>query len=142
MKHLSAFAPYLLCLLIPSQATSGPIAKEVEVNGVRLPYVEQGTGEAIVFVHGVLSDLRSWEPVRERISGEYRYIAYTQRYFGTGPWRDEGQNFSVATHADDLVRFIASLDTGPVHLVGWSYGGQVATAATLKDPSLVRSLIL
>src|SRR5262249_21893412 len=116
MKRLSAFAPYLLCLLMPSPATSGPIAKEVEVNGVRLAYVEQGRGEAIVFVHGVLSDLRSWESVREAIAGKYRFVPYTQRYFGTGPWRDEGQHFSVATHADDLVKFIASLDMGPVHL--------------------------
>ena len=48
-----------------SSAMSGPLAKEIEVNGVRLPDVEQGSGESIVFVHGVFSDLRIWEPVRE-----------------------------------------------------------------------------
>jgi pimeloyl-ACP methyl ester carboxylesterase len=34
------------------------LAKEIEVNGVRLSYVEQGFGEPIVFVHGAFSDLR------------------------------------------------------------------------------------
>jgi pimeloyl-ACP methyl ester carboxylesterase len=117
-------------------------AKEVEINGVRLEYIEQGSGEPIVFVHGALQDLRAWEPVREEIAKRYRFIAYTQRYFGTKPWPDEGENFSVATHADDLAKFITSLNAGPVHLVGWSHGGLVAATAAVSDPSLVRSLIL
>jgi pimeloyl-ACP methyl ester carboxylesterase len=117
-------------------------AKEVELNGVRLQYVEQGSGEPIVFVHGAPHDLRAWEPVREAIAERYRFIAYTQRYFGTKPWPDEGKNFSIATHADDLAKFITSLNAGPVHLVGWSHGGLVAVTAALSDPSLVRSLIL
>ena len=117
-------------------------AKEVEINGVRLQYVEQGAGEPMVLVHGAPSDLRVWEPVREGIAKKYRFIAYTQRYFGTQPWPDEGKGFSVATLADDLAKFITSLNVGPVHLLGWSYGGLVATPAALKNPSLVRSLIL
>ncbi|KRR09853.1 alpha/beta fold hydrolase [Bradyrhizobium valentinum] len=142
MVRLSVLASLLLSLVIPSSATSAPLAKEVEINGVRLPYVEQGSGEPVVFVHGVPSDLRSWEPVRESIAKKYRFIAYTQRYFGTGPWPDDGKNLSVATLADDLAKFIATLNAGPVHLVGWSYGGQVITTAAVKNPSLVRSLIL
>jgi pimeloyl-ACP methyl ester carboxylesterase len=117
-------------------------AKEVEVNGVRLQYIEQGSGEPVVFVHGAPHDLRAWEPVREAIAKGYRFIAYTQRYFGTEPWRDEGKNYSIATHADDLAKFITSLNAGPVHLVGWSHGGLVAVTAAVRDPSLVRSLIL
>ena len=117
-------------------------AKDVEVNGVRLQYIEQGSGEPIVFVHGAPHDLRAWEPVREEVAKKYRFIAYTQRYLGTEPWPDEGKNFSIATHADDLGKFITSLNAGPVHLVGWSHGGLVAVTSALSDPSLVRSLIL
>jgi pimeloyl-ACP methyl ester carboxylesterase len=114
---------------------------EAEINGVRLPYVEQGAGEPMVFVHGFVSDLRIWQPIKDEIAKKYRFIAYTQRYFGTGPWNDDGELFSVGTLSDDLVKFIVSLKAGPVHLVAWSYGGQVATVAALKNPSLVRSLI-
>ena len=117
-------------------------AREVEVNGVRLQYIEHGSGEPIVFVHGAPHDLRAWEPVREAIAKRYRFIAYTQRYFGTKPGPDEGKNYSIATHADDLAKFITSLNAGPVHLVGWSHGGLVSVTAALGDPSLVRSLIL
>jgi len=122
--------------------TQSQAAKKVEINGVRLEYIEQGSGEPIVFVHGAPHDLRAWEPVREEIAKTYRFIAYTQRYFGTEQWPDEGKNFSIATHADDLAKFITALNARPVHLVGWSHGGLVAVTAALSDPSLVRSLIL
>jgi pimeloyl-ACP methyl ester carboxylesterase len=93
-------------------------------------------------VHGAISDLRVWEPVREEIAKKYRFIAYTQRYHGVGAWKDEGKEYSTATHADDLAKFITSLNAGPVHLVGWSGGGAIGMTAALTNPSLVRSLIL
>lgn len=140
--------PLLLCLLTPSPVIADLSAKEVEVNGVRLQYVEQGSGEPIVFVPGGLQDLRAFEPVREEITkrkevaNKYRYIALTQRYYGTGPWPDDGKHFSIATHARDLAKFISALNAGPVHLVGYSYGGAVAATAAIENPSLVRSLIM
>src|SRR5262245_24426970 len=119
---------------------SGPLAKEIEVNGVRLSYVEQGAGEPIVFVHGAFSDLRVWEPVREEVAKRYRFIAYTQRYHGVGVWKNNGQEYSTATHADDLAKFIRSFNVGPVHLVGRSAGGRIAMTAALRNPALVRTL--
>jgi pimeloyl-ACP methyl ester carboxylesterase len=98
--------------------SSAPLNKEIEVNGVRLQYVEDGTGEPVVFVHGALSDNRAWEPDRNEIAKKYHLIAYTQRYFGTSAWKDDGKEFGVATHADDLAKFISSFNVGPVHLVG------------------------
>jgi pimeloyl-ACP methyl ester carboxylesterase len=142
MARLSALTPLLLCLVVPSPGISGTSAKEVEVDGVRLKYLDQGSGQPVVFVHGAISDHRAWEPIRDEIARKYRFIALTQRYFGTGLWKDDGKEFSVATFADDLAKFITSLDAGPVHLVGWSFGGQVATTAAVNNPSLIRSLIL
>ena len=120
----------------------GPLAKEIEVNRVRLSYVEQGSGEPIVFVHGAFSDLRVWEPVREEVAKRYRFIAYTQRYHGVGAWKDDGKEYSTATHADDLAKFITSLNLGLVHVVGRSSGGRVAMTAALRNPALVRTLTL
>jgi pimeloyl-ACP methyl ester carboxylesterase len=51
---------------------------EAEVNGVRLPHVEQGSGEPMVFVHGLITDLRAWLPIKDEIAKTYRFIAYTQ----------------------------------------------------------------
>lgn len=36
-------------------------AQTVEVNGATLAYIEEGTGDPVVFVHGAISDLRTWQ---------------------------------------------------------------------------------
>lgn len=123
-------------------APLAPQLRQVTVNGAELPYVEQGRGVPVVFVHGSMTDSRIWEAQRPAVSPRYRYIAYTQRYFGTQPWPDAGGNFSQRTHADDLVAFIKSLGVGPVHVVAWSYGGSVATLAASQHSEWFRSLSL
>jgi hypothetical protein len=57
MVRSSVLASLLLCL-VPSIATSAPLTKEIEVNGARLSYVEEGSGEPIVFVHGAATCVR------------------------------------------------------------------------------------
>lgn len=131
-KHLTAIVPLLVSFLIPATTTSAPEGKEVELNGVVLPYQEEGSGDAIVFVHGGLSGPAVWGPVRAATGKKYRSISYTQRYYGSAPWPDDGKNFNLATYAEDLAKLIQSLNAGPAHLVGWSYGGAVATIAALK----------
>lgn len=139
---------FLICVCIAVFVTVGspraadPVTKEVEVNGVVMPFVDQGTGDTILFVHGAVSDLRVWEPIRREVADKHRFIAITLRYFGTGDWPDKGEQFSVATHANDVAAFIKTLNVGPVHLIGWSYGANVATVAALQNPNLVKSLIL
>ncbi len=32
----------------------------IRVNGTDLAYIERGKGDAVVFVHGAVTDLRSW----------------------------------------------------------------------------------
>lgn len=60
MVRFSACSCFLVCILAISAATAEPLAKDVEINGVRLRYVEQGSGEPAVFVHGIPSDLRAY----------------------------------------------------------------------------------
>ncbi|MGJ7459649.1 alpha/beta fold hydrolase [Halomonas sp. MA07-2] len=113
----------------------------VEVNGVTLTYVDEGEGTPVVFVPAAIADHRVWEPYREAIAREHRIIAYTQRYFGTEPWPDDGEQFSSETHAADLADLLRALDVGPAYLVTWSYSGQVATQVALEHPELVRGMV-
>ncbi len=116
--------------------------RQLRVNGVDLSYLDHGTGTPVVFVHGAFSDLRFWEPQRQAIAQQYRFIAYTYRYHGTAPWPDAGQDYSAATHTADLAAFIRELNAGPVHLVALSYGGLLATLVASEHPELLRSLTL
>jgi pimeloyl-ACP methyl ester carboxylesterase len=113
---------------------------ELRVNGVKLSYVDQGMGKPVVFVHGAWMDLPYWEPQREAVAEKYRFIAYTLRYHGTGQWLDDGRHYSTATHLADLTAFIRQLNAGPVHLVGLSMGGRLATLMALEHPDLLLTL--
>jgi pimeloyl-ACP methyl ester carboxylesterase len=119
-----------------------PHLQQALVDGVTIGYLEQGLGTPVVFVHCAVADHRVWEAQREDVSSRYRYIAVDLRYFGAAPWPDDGTNYSLATHAHDLAGFIRQLGAGPVHVVGWSYGGSVALALAVKYPDLVLSLFL
>lgn len=119
-----------------------PKVQHARVNGVDLAYVEQGHGVPVVLVHGGAGDHRHWEGQREAVAERYRFIAPTQRYFGTDPWPDDGSAFSMATHADDLAAFIRHLNGGPAHVVGWSYGGAIAIVLAVHHPEWVKSLFV
>jgi pimeloyl-ACP methyl ester carboxylesterase len=119
-----------------------PEVHRARVNGVDLPYVDQGHGPSVVFVHGVPGDHRIFEGQRGAVAERYRFIAPTQRYFGPDPWPDDGAGFSMATHADDLAAFLRELGGGPAHVVGWSYGGGIAIVLAVRHPEWVKSLFV
>lgn len=128
-----------LAALVPIAAAAERDA--MQIGDTTLPYVDEGDGAPVVFVHGAISDLRVWEPYRARIGEAYRFVAYTQRYFGAGTWPDNTDDFQRSTHVDDLVSFVEGLDAGPVHLVTWSYSGEIGIHAMLRRPDLFRSAV-
>lgn len=111
----------------------------LQVNGIDLEYVDEGTGIPVVFSHGAGSDLRYWEPQRKVFAARYRFVAYSHRFHGAGPWPAKG-DYSAAAHVHDLVAIIRRLEAGPVHLVGFSTA--IALRAILREPGLVRSLTI
>ncbi|MCE6958144.1 alpha/beta hydrolase [Cereibacter sphaeroides] len=117
-----------------------PETKQVEAAGASFPVVEVGKGEPVLFVHGAFGDYRAWDLVRDAASKGHRFIAYTQRHFGTSDWPDEPV-YGRDVHESDLT---ALLDTWsePVHLVGWSYSGPIVLQAALDRPDLVRKVAI
>lgn len=138
MRNLLATAAILCATLPPAGAA---LAQTISVDGTDLTVVSDGEGPPVLFVHGAISDHRVWEPYRERIARSHRFLAYDQRYFGAAPWPDDGAGFSADAHAADLISLIEQLDLGPVSLVSWSYGGEVAARAAVARPDLFRAMI-
>lgn len=114
----------------------------VRVRGANLAYIEQGSGDPVVCVHGVFADHRNWGPQRHAIALRGRFIAYSQRYFGPDAWPDGGKNYSQQTHVADLVAFIRQLDIGPAYVVGRSYGATIALIAAVQHPELIHALLV
>lgn len=139
--HRSSGSLALLAFLAPVVAIAEDATVEhVEAAGARFPYVEAGDGEPVLFVHGAFADHRAWEPMREAVVEGHRFIAYTQRGFGTEDWPEE-PGFARDVHEADLVALLDAWGE-PMHLVGWSYGGPVVLQAALDRPDLVRRVVV
>jgi pimeloyl-ACP methyl ester carboxylesterase len=115
---------------------------KLEIEGASLQYVERGTGEPVVFVHGSASDWRTWLTQIDALGEGYRAIAYSRRYHWPNRPIVHGADYAMAQHVADLGAVLRSLGAAPAHLVGHSYGGFVALLLALRKPELVRSLIL
>ncbi len=126
----------------PHPSTAEMQVKKLKVNVVELAYVEAGREETVIFVHGGgIGDWRSWEVLRPFISEKYHYVSLSRRYHHPNPWLDDGRNYTMAQHVQDVAAFIRGLDAGKVHLVGNSYGGEIAARVALKYPELLRSVV-
>ena len=108
----------------------------------RRAHLDEGVGPAVVLVHGSTTDHRIWVPHATILGQRFRVVAPTQRYFGRSPWQDDGQSFSISTHAADLAEFISGSGLAPVSLVGWSYGAAVCLTMAVQSRELVERLIL
>lgn len=110
--------------------------------GVPLEYVEQGSGDPVVFVHGVLGDYRVWRNQMEPFAQRYRVIAYSRRNHFPNAWSDYPSNYSLELERDDLAGLIQGLGLSTVSLVGSSLGGTIAALLALDKPGMVRKLVL
>jgi esterase len=119
-----------------------PDVKTLEVNGYPMAFLESGTGEPVVLVHGSGADYRTWRRQVESPPRGFRLIAISLRHYYPERWDGEGDKFSEDQHAEDLGRFIETLAVGPVFLVAHSSGGRVAVRTAQKRPMLVKKLVL
>jgi esterase len=116
--------------------------KTLEVNGYPMAFLESGTGEPVVLVHGAGTDYRTWAQQMASPPRGFRLIAVSLRHYYPERWDGKGDKFSVDQHAEDLGRFIERLAVGPVLLVAHSRGGRVAVRTAQTRPMLVKKLVL
>ena len=112
------------------------------VNQTELEYAEAGSGEPLLFVHGSASDYRTWQAQWDVFALQYRVIAYSRRFHWPNEKIREGMDYSMAEQLDDLQAVVHALGAAPAHLVGHSYGAFLALLLAIREPSLVRSLVL
>ena len=113
----------------------------LEINNTMLHYLECGKGEPLVFVHGGLGDLHTFQPI-QTFATSFRVIAYSRRFSPPNAPPQEPDVNPLSNHVADLGALIKQLNATPAHLVGNSYGVYVALALAVDHPELVRSLVL
>ena len=134
----------LILVLAMSAYSSGQSVEPVKllVGDVELHYIEKGTGEPLILLHGGLFDYRSWEPQFEVFAKNYRVISYSRRYSFPNKNETIAQYRPGLSDADDLKGLIKRLGLTKVHLVGLSYGAFVGLLFATENPDMVASMVL
>src|SRR5688500_3299107 len=106
-----------------------------------LPTISQGGGPDVVLVHGALGDQRQWDTIAAALAARFRTHAVSRRHHWPSPMPAASERYTYELHRDDVLALMDQL-SGPVHLVGHSYGAGVVLLVALQAPERVRSLTL
>jgi pimeloyl-ACP methyl ester carboxylesterase len=118
-----------------------PDSHFVDLDGVRLHYMDQGSGPAVVLVHASFMTLRSWDSLAEALSSNYRVIRLDLLASGlTGPERND--RYSYERNLQLVEQLTQHLGVSKFALVGTSSGGIVAFNYTARHPDQVTRLVL
>lgn len=113
---------------------------KIQLEDFLMHYEEKGDGEPLVLLHGNGEDLGYFAGQMEYFRETYRVIALDTR--GHGESERGTAPFTLEQFGRDLYDCLRKMETGPVHLLGFSDGGNIALAFGREHPEMVRSLIL
>lgn len=117
--------------------------KTISAGGVDFAYRELGQhngGTPVVFLVHLAAVLDNWDPrIVDGLAAKHHVIAFDNR--GVGASSGSPSN-SMEQMADDATTFIKAMGFKQVDLLGFSMGGMIAQEIVLKEPPLVRKMIL
>ena len=108
---------------------------------IELHYMEQGSGEALILIHGLGANADNWRPQMDALSNHYRVIAVDLRGHGQSGFRVE-EPITVRAFADDVMALVKHLGIDQAHFGGISLGGMIALEIFVRYGLQVKSLIL
>ncbi|MEO6920956.1 MAG: alpha/beta hydrolase [Collimonas sp.] len=115
----------------------------ISAGDVNFAYRELGKsngGTPVVFLVHLAGVLDNWDPrVVDGIAATHHVITFDNR--GIGESSGTPSN-SMEQMADDAITFIKAMGFKQVDLLGLSMGGMIAQEIVLKEPQLVRKMIL
>ena len=110
------------------------------INKINFFYQEKGSGEPLVFLHGLGSSSDDWQQQIEYYSKKYRVIAIDCRGHGRSEITDE--KYTIPLFAKDITQILVVLNISCLHLVGFSMGGMIAFQMAIDAPSRIKSLTI
>lgn len=124
----------------PSLLPPGARSRSAEVNGIRMHYVEAGSGPAVILLHGWPQTWFAWRDTIASLSSQFRVIAPDLR--GTGLSERAASGYDKQTIATDIRHLITQVGLAKAHVVGHDMGGKAAFVLAKLHPECVDRLVL
>ncbi|GAB3554185.1 alpha/beta hydrolase [Noviherbaspirillum agri] len=120
-----------------------PLGEFIEIDGIRLHYVERGTGQPLVLFHGDGSMIQDYDTsgLIDLASKNHRVIVFDRPGYGYSE-RPRDTIWTPQAQARLLHRALLFLDVEQPIVVGHSWGTLVAVSMGLEFPDYVKSLVL
>jgi pimeloyl-ACP methyl ester carboxylesterase len=120
-----------------------PLGQFLDIDGVRLHYVERGTGAPLVLLHGNGSMIQDFESsgLIDLAAKNYRVIVFDRPGFGHSN-RPRDVIWTPVAQAELINKALEQLGVSHALVLGHSWGASVAIALALEHPELVRGLVL
>jgi len=140
---LAASALYVQWRVRQAERANPPAGKFIEVDGVRLHYVERGKGPPLVIFHGngAMFEEMQRSGLLERAAQDYRVIVIDRPGFGHSE-RPADRIWTARAQARLMREALRQLRVERPIVLGHSWGVFVALQLALEDPHYVRSLVL
>jgi pimeloyl-ACP methyl ester carboxylesterase len=115
---------------------------QLAVNGARIHYERQGSGDPLLFIPGGLVDSAHLAEVAGVLADDFTVITYDRRGSGGSPRPVGWHSTTIGEQADDVAGLIESLGLAPCAVFGSSLGGIVLLELLARRPGLVRAAIV
>jgi len=113
----------------------------IQIAAAELQYTDQGSGEAVLLVHGAIIAEGCAPLLKEAaLSRHYRLISFQRRGYG-GSSRATPP-VTLADQVTDCLSVMRHLDVEQAHVVAHSYGGLIGLQLASEAPHRLRSLSL
>ena len=114
----------------------------VEINGVRVHYVDEGKGEIILCLHGEPTWSFLYRKMIPILSEKHRVIAMDFAGFGRSDKFTERDEYSFQMHTDSLRGFIDALSLDHITVVVQDWGGLIGLRLASEMPQRFARLVI
>jgi len=112
------------------------------INNISLDYSIQGTGSAILLLHGLGSTKKDWDAQIPVFSQNYKTVAVDLRGHGNSTIPSSKDKYGVSFMSEDVKHLLDVLEIQKATLIGFSMGGAVAFEFAATYPDSLDKLII
>ncbi len=104
-------------------------------DGVRIRYVDQGSGQPVVLIHGYTGSIAGWVEtgILPNLAKDYRVIAFDCRGHGKSDKPHDPKSYGIQM-VQDVVRLLDHLHIARAHIVGYSMGAVITAKLLTTHP--------
>lgn len=120
-----------------------PESRFFDSDGARIHYIEKGSGEPVVLLHGYSGNVGDWlaAGVFQDLAKDYRVIAFDARGHGKSDKPHDVAAYG-SEMALDVPRLLDHLGIERAHIVGFSMGSRVMGRVMVSHPDRFLSAVL